>query len=127
MSKILVNTSLKTDECNHPIVNNNIRGLYHDNQIIYNDGNIKVTLLLKSNKIEMKRITKEYEIRMFFDINQETKGTYNILDLNLVMDLFVTTKKLEIKDNTIVIVYSLKINDEFIGNYDLQLEYEVLK
>lgn len=127
MSKILVNTNLKTDECNRPIVNSNIRGIYHDNQILYNDGNIKVTLLLNDNKIEMKRVTKEYKIKMFFDLNNETKGTYDILDLNLAMDLFITTKKLEIGKNNIALVYDLKINDEFIGNYDLKLEYEVLK
>lgn len=127
MSKILINSFLKTDEYNHSIVNNNINGLYHDNKIIYNDGNIKVTLLLEDNKIEMKRETKEYEIKMLFDTNIETSGTYNIYDLNIIMDLKVETKKLVINNNIIVIMYSLKINNEFIGNYDLKLEYEVLQ
>ena len=93
MSKILINSILKTDEYNHSIVNNNINGLYHDNKIIYNDGNIKVTLLLEDNKIEMKRETKEYEIKMLFDTNIETNGTYNIYDLNIIMDLKVQTKQ----------------------------------
>lgn len=127
MAKILINSILKTDEYNHPIVNNNINGLYHDNRIIYNDGNIKVTLLLEHNKIEMKRETKEYEIKMLFDTNAETSGIYNIYDLNIIMDLKVQTKKIEINNNNIVIMYSLKINNEFIGNYDLKLEYEVLQ
>ena len=126
MSKILVNSILKTDECNHPIINNNINGICHDNKIIYNDGNIKVTLLLEDNKIEMKRQTKEYTINMLFDTKSETNGEYDILDLNITMDLKVQTKKLEINNNNIIIIYSLKINDEFIGNYDFKLEYEVL-
>ena len=126
MSKILVNTILKTDDCNHPIINNNINGIYHDNKIIYNDGNIKVTLLIQNNKIEMKRETREYKINMLFDTKSETNGEYDILDLNMSMNIYVTTENLEIKDNIIIIMYSLKINDEFIGNYDFKLEYEVL-
>lgn len=126
MAKILINSTLKTDECNHPIVNNNINGIYYDNKIIYNDGNIKVTLLLDDNKIEMKRLTKEYEIKMLFDVNNETIGIYNIFDLNLKMDLEVQTKMLKISNDCIMIMYCLKINNEFIGNYDLKLEYNVL-
>ena len=64
---------------------------------------------------------------MLFDTNIETNGTYNIYDLNIIMDLKVETKKLVINNNVIVIMYSLKINNEFIGNYDLKLEYEVLQ
>lgn len=99
-----------------------IKGTLKDKIIKYYEDDIAVEIIL-DKMVSLSRISSEYEIRLNFMLNQNTRGSYIIKDINQVLDLEITTNKLVITDGQILIDYVLNINDE---EFKFKLDYEVI-
>lgn len=81
------------------------------NKIVYNENNIKVTIILNEKEVIMKRICNEYEINFKFIEKNKTISNYKLFGVSKVFDLETYTNKLLIDDNKIIIDYNLEGND----------------
>ena len=97
-----------------------VAGIKIDNKIKYIDDFVTVVVELKDDKIFLERTSKEYYIKMEFDINNITNGIYEINTLGS-FDLRVETKELNVKDDRIFIKYTMYIND-----VKQDFEYEII-
>lgn len=95
-------------------------GIKIDNKIKYIDDFVTVIIELKDDKVFLERTAKEYYIKMEFDINNITNGTYEINALGS-LDLRVETKKLDVESDRIFIKYTMYIND-----VKQDFEYEII-
>lgn len=123
MSKVFIMSNLKQKDTNtdHKV---ETTGIFNDNnELIYYDGDIIVTLIKKLNKIDMKRKSNDYEIELSFSGNSTTKGYYRLLNLNSCLELNILTKRLNIDDNKILIEYQLIMEETNIQNYLFSIEY----
>ena len=106
MSKINLSAHILSDSDNIKI---KTLGIKQRNKIIYKENNINVTIIIFSNRIEMKRVCEFYEINLIFEKNKITKSTYQF-DSSKVLELNTLTKNLLINDNLIKIDYELEGN-----------------
>lgn len=126
MAKIKIKTSLNTINEMSANISNEIVGEMNNNEIIYNEGEIKVIITILDNKITMSRINDDYVIKMEFILNSITEGIYDIKDVNTKFNLAVETNELTINDGMIFVNYHLNLNNEDMGFFKFQLDYEVI-
>ena len=126
MAKIKIKTSLNTINEMSANISNEIVGEMNNNEIIYNEGEIKVIITILDNKITMSRINDDYVIKMEFILNSITEGIYDIKDVNTKFNLAVETNELTINDGMIFVNYHLNLNNEDMGVFKFQLDYEVI-
>lgn len=126
MSKIKIKTSLNTINEMSANIQNEIVGEFNDNEIMYNEGDIKVFINLYDDKISMSRINDDYIIKMDFVNGSITEGTYDIKDVNAKFNLAVETNELIIEDKKIFVNYHLNLNNEDMGVFKFELTYEVI-
>lgn len=126
MSKIRIKTSLNTINEMSANIQNEIVGELKENEIMYNEGEIKVFINLYDEKISMSRINDDYVIKMDFVKNSITEGTYDIKDVNAKFNLAVETNELIIEDKKIFVDYHLNLNNEDMGVFKFELTYEVI-
>ena len=126
MAKIKIKTSLNTINEMSANINNEIVGEMNNNEIIYNEGEIKVIITILDDKIIMTRINDDYVIKMEFILNSITEGIYDIKDVNTKFNLAVETNELTINDGMIFVNYHLNLNNEDMGIFKFQLDYEVI-
>lgn len=117
MGKISLKAKLISDEENLDI---NVFGIKTGNKIVYKENDIMVTILIFNNKIEMNRTCNEYKINFIFEKNKNTISTYQVFGMEKIFDLETITKKLIIKDQSIVLDYELEGN-----NFSYFVEWEV--
>ena len=115
MSKIRVEMSLKSKDDNLHIIS---EGINSGNRINYGEEDVKVTLIVSSEKVEMERVAKEYRVHLVFSISKKELSTYKLIGHDEFI-LNVETKLLEISENEIKIDYILE-NNEF--SYVLNME-----
>lgn len=126
MSKIKIKTSLNTINEMSANIQNEIVGEFNDNEIMYNEGDIKVFINIYDDKISMSRINDDYIIKMDFVNGSITEGTYDIKDVNAKFNLAVETNELIIEDKKIFVNYHLNLNNEDMGIFKFELTYEVI-
>lgn len=126
MSKIKIKTSLNTINEMSANIQNEIVGEFNDNEIMYNEGDIKVFINLYDDKISMSRINDDYIIKMDFVKGSITEGTYDIKDVSAKFNLAVETNELIIEDKKIFVNYHLNLNNEDMGVFKFELTYEVI-
>lgn len=126
MAKIKIKTSLNTINEMSANISNEIIGEMNNNEIIYNEGEIKVIINILDNKVTMSRINDDYVIKMEFILNSITEGIYDIKDVNTKFNLAVETNELTINDGMIFVNYHLNLNNEDMGIFKFQLDYEVI-
>lgn len=126
MAKIKIKTSLNTINEMSANISNEIVGEINNNEIIYNEGEIKVIITILDNKVTMSRINDDYVIKMEFILNSITEGIYDIKDVNTKFNLAVETNELTINDGMIFVNYHLNLNNEDMGVFKFQLDYEVI-
>lgn len=126
MAKIKIKTSLNTINEMSANISNEIIGEIDDKVIIYNEGDIKVIIEILEDKITMSRINDDYVIKMSFIRDSITEGLYDIKDINAKFNLAVETNELIIEEGKIFIDYHLNLNNEDMGVFHFQLDYEVI-
>lgn len=124
MSKIRINSSIINEVDNKKTIVKTI-GIKENNKISYNDNKVNVTILINDNKINMTREEKEYILKLNFDCNNDTKGTYLIEEIG-TLEIEIKTKNLKITMNNVYIEYELKLGEEYLGIYKYNLEFEVI-
>ena len=92
-----------------------------DNKITYNDEGIMTTIFLDDTIWLLRK--KDYEIKLGFFHNSKIKGTYIIPEGELLVE--TETKDLKILENGIKIKYNLMINNAFIDDFELNLDYSI--
>ena len=118
MGKIFLKSNLISDIENLEL---SVNGIKTNNKIIYKENNVTVTILIYNNKIEMNRVSAEYEINLIFKQNSKTISTYFLLGTSKKFILNTYTKKLDIKDNKLNIDYNLEGN-----NFSYLLEWRLI-
>lgn len=126
MAKINIKTSLNTINEMSANISNEIIGEITDKKLIYNEGEIKVIIEIFDDQIIMSRINDDYIIKMVFIKNSITEGLYDIKDVDVKFNLVVETNELIIEDGKIYIDYHLNLNNEDMGVFHFQLDYEVI-
>lgn len=126
MAKINIKTSLNTINEMSANISNEIIGEITDKKLIYNEGEIKVIIEIFDDQIIMSRINDDYIIKMVFIKNSITEGLYDIKDVDVKFNLAVETNELIIEDGKIYIDYHLNLNNEDMGVFHFQLDYEVI-
>ena len=124
MSKIRINSSIINEVDNKKTIIKTI-GIKENNKISYNDNKVNVTILINDNKIIMTKEEKEYILKLNFDCNNDTKGTYLIEEIG-TLEIEIKTKNLKITMNNVYIEYELKLGEEYLGIYKYNLEFEVI-
>lgn len=125
MSKIKLQFSLKNNTTKEHYEHQG-EGIKQDKKIIFKENEIMVTILEQNNTIEMKRNHKEYQIIICLEEKMKQEGFYKVHSLaNFILQ--TDTKKLRITPTTISSNYDLYCNQEFIGNFELDVKYEVIK
>ena len=118
MGKIFLKSNLISDIENLEL---SVNGIKTNNKIIYKENNVTVTILIYNNKIEMNRVSAEYEINLIFKQNSKTISTYFLFGTSKKFILNTYTKKLDIKDNKLNIDYNLEGN-----NFSYLLEWRLI-
>ena len=126
MSKIKIKTSLNTINEMSANIKNEIVGEFNDNEIMYNEGDIKVFINIYDDKLSMSRINDDYVIKMDFVKEIITEGTYDIKDVNAKFNLAVETNELVIEEKRLFVNYHLNLNNEDMGIFKFELTYEVI-
>lgn len=101
-----------------------VKGVKLENRIVYLENDITVTLLYQDNKIEIKRETDDYIIRLYFEEGKKTEGTYFLKEYQQSLPLQVITNKMFYEENRVEIEYSLSIEEDF-DHFFFTLELEV--
>ena len=107
MAKINIKAVLITEDEKFDIETYAIK---KDNKITYKENDISVTINIFNNKIEMKRVCKDYEINLIFEYKNKTISTYKVFGAPKVFELETNTKKLDIENDKIIIEYILEGN-----------------
>ena len=115
MSKINLEAKLVSDFDNIDI---KTTGIKNKNKIIYKENDVSVTIYTDSNKICIKRVSKDYDIELFFDEGKKTISNYRLFGANKVFELETFTKKILLSDKFINIDYILEENN---FSYELKI------
>ena len=107
MGKIRLREIFKSDDEDIDI---DIIGIINKNKIVYKENDIKVTIVVLSNKIFMNRKHSNYEIDFVFENKVTTEATYILKEYNKEFKFDIKTTKLEIKEDLIDIVYRIEDN-----------------
>ncbi len=118
MSKIKVKSILKSSDSMHVFEG---KGIKKGNKIIYNDNEIMTTITL-GNEVYLER-KKDYLLKIGFCTYNFLKGTYIIPEGNLEVE--TVTRELKQREGELKVVYLIKINNELIREFELNLYYSI--
>ena len=119
MSKVVLNTLLVNDDF---FKKSKINGIKNRNCILYIEDGIKTRITL-SPIVKLERISSEYNIILYFDINSKTSGTYYLIGYNKYLNVEVITKNLINCDNYLYIEYELYMDKVLSGVFKFTLNY----
>lgn len=126
MAKVLIEADIleEASQSSHKI---KTAGIFNNNEIIYHDGDILVTLIISDNKIEMKRKHLDYEIFLIFVANTKTEGYYHLTNLNTNIKLDILTNRMYIGDYKLVVDYQLVTGANLKETFLFSLSYTIKK
>lgn len=124
MSKINISTILNSIE--NGITNYNGVGILKDNEIIFYENNIKVTIIINDNTVCLKRIHDDYIIELPFENSLTKNGIYDIKSDGMQIPIEVTTNVLNVKEGSIHIEYNLILGGVNQGSFVYDIKYEVI-
>ncbi len=103
--------------------NNYVVGTLENDEYNFWDNDVKTCIKLNNEYLTIQRDNEEIRISMNFENNKKNKGTYEIKALKQFLLLETYTKKLEINENNISIVYDLYLNNVFSGNFTFNFDW----
>ncbi len=121
MSKIFFKSIIKSK--NNGTLNIKGKGIKKNNNILFYDNGIKVTVELSLDKVILTRCSSNYNLRLIFDKYKKTETTYEIKELGQFIKLETITSDLNISKNKIKINYDLYMNGEYSDNFIYELEW----
>ena len=106
ITKIKLNGFLKNITDNE-ITNFKTNAIKEKNKYKFIIENEKYILsIINSHKIVLNRNTSEIESTMYFEENKKTPSLYILKENNITLEIDILTKKIEINDNNIKILYT---------------------
>ena len=81
------------------------------NKIIYKHENVKHSLIINENNIELIRENDIFKNILSFQLNKETNNEYYIKDNNLSVYISIITNEINIYENEIIIKYKVLDSD----------------
>lgn len=95
-------------------------GINSKNQITYQEDGIKYKLTLSNEKVILTRESSEFNHGMVFSLNQTTKTSYYLKELNSSIDVSLLTTNLVLTDNLITIQYTIiDTNTEYLFKIEM--------
>lgn len=95
-------------------------GINSKNQITYQKDGIKYKLTLSNEKVILIRESSEFNHGMVFSLNQTTKTSYYLKELNSSIDVSLLTTNLVLTDNLITIQYTIiDTNTEYLFKIEM--------
>lgn len=92
-------------------------------EIYYYDEKVLVTVLL-NEEIIIKRKHPDYYLTLIFKEKENTFSTYEIKNPKMNLAIEVETIILKRFDRGFVLEYELKINNEYIGSFKINLKWD---
>lgn len=91
--------------------------------ITYNEEDLEVILTIKDQKITLNRKNDDYDLNLEFKENTSIECKHKILSMELILDLTVTTLKLEIEKDYIYVKYKLENLQTDMGIFEYKLMF----
>lgn len=91
--------------------------------IVYNEEGLEVILTVSKEKVILNRKNDDYDLNLEFKKNSSIECRHKILSIGLILDLTVTTLKLEIKEEYIFVKYHLKNLETDMGIFEYKLMF----
>lgn len=124
MSKIIINSRISSNDDEETL--NSVKAIKKDNKITYNVNDVKVGIIICSNKVFLERENKDMKLNLEFEKDKVLKTNYVIKDLGIKIKVETKTKELIIMNNSIKIKYELFMNGEFSDYFTYELEWSDL-
>lgn len=105
LNSILYNTNDKEEQLVECI------GIKQKNKIIYEYDNIKHSLIINDNEIELIRENNIFKSILSFKLNKQTNNEYYIKDNNISVFINIATNEINIYENRIIIKYKVLDSD----------------
>lgn len=123
MKKALVKSTIIDDEKQKTITE--VIGSFDEEKNIlhYQDGNVEVCVII-GPKIIIERSNNDYKFCLILELNAVHKTKYEIYNPKMELELEVNTKSLNQSSNSLFSQYKLAINNEEVGNFTLEIEWE---
>lgn len=86
-------------------------GIKQKNKIIYKYDNIKHSLIINDNEIELIRENNIFKSILSFKLNKQTNNEYYIKDNNISVFINIATNEINIYENRIIIKYKVLDSD----------------
>jgi len=116
--KVKIKSKLKNKQYTHKY---NGYGIKNKNIITYNDDNT-ITKVIIDNIIIIERKNENF-LKIYLKEGINLEGKYITKYGNLKIETY--SKNIKIKENTLEIIYDLKINDEYVDTFIYNLEYSI--
>ena len=124
MAKVII--KYKISSKNEKELKGQVTGIKNNNIITYKDTDSIVNILLEKNMISIKRENDKMHLALKLEKNKSNITNYYIKDLGFNFDVKAETKKLEVKENKLNVIYELYINDEYSDTFNYTLEWSDL-
>lgn len=124
MAKVII--KYKISSKNEKELKGEVNGIKNNNIITYKDTDSIVNILLEKDAVSIKRENDKMHLTLKLEDNKSNITNYFIKDLGFNFDVKAVTKKLEIKENTLNVIYELYINDEYSDTFNYTLEWSDL-
>ncbi len=86
-------------------------GIKQNNKIIYKHKNVKHSLIINENNIDLIRENNIFKNILSFQLNKETNNEYYIKDNNLSVYINIITNEINLYENEIIIKYKVLDSD----------------
>lgn len=126
MKKILVKTKIIDDL--GKVTSTEVTGSLDEakNILYYKDINVKACVIIGPKTI-IERSSANYKLSLVFENNMIHRTCYEIFNPKMELELVTSTEGLIVNRNSIHIQYCLKMNQETIGNFVFDIEWEEQK
>ncbi|MDD2435728.1 MAG: hypothetical protein PHO63_05720 [Bacilli bacterium] len=121
MSQIKIKSLLQTPEENK-VIEYYLTGIKKRNKLIYKEEETDVTIEI-TDCLKIIRQKEDSTLTLNLDATKMTEGAYFINEIGN-LSLFIKTNIIEITDHKIYTEYELTINDEELGLFIFELEFE---
>jgi uncharacterized beta-barrel protein YwiB (DUF1934 family) len=103
----------------------NVIGEFSENnkEIHYIDGEVLVTIFI-SDEIVIERNHPDYYLTLIFNEKEKSFSSYEIKTLKINLDIEVKTIILKRFVNGFMVKYDLKINNEYVGSFEVNLDWD---
>lgn len=115
---VLINSENETTNCETNAKYNKDNETY-----IYKEDDLTVTIKIKKNHIIINRKNDDYDLNLEFKENTSIECHHKILSMELILDLTVTTLKLEIEKDYIYVKYKLENLQTDMGIFEYKLMF----